>query len=364
MAINCKVFLLNRLINQEFPKAYRQIVSRLEGEEFVVEDVQQSFVAVKSQSGKLDFVKSNMAQHPLTNTIAILRDLRHQHLLSLRGRVVYCLKSPIVAEREAASELIVWLNRESDYLRSRSIQHQSQSVYRLAHDVSLSSQLQSALESLGLLGVMDSLSSISTQIDEFHSLRKDDQLAITIKNNELRLNAYAAIQTFVIAVEQTIALKKGDVADHQRYIREVNATVSEFYKLHLARSTRRKNAAEAAANKVEDPENGAQTNGGMQPMGGKPAMAGRSKIPNVMTMGGMDLQNGGAPLNGGTQKSAVAMNGSSINGGATNGVDKETDDPSAGNGGVKNDVSEPISRDSATDGHIDAKVNDSSDQVS
>ena len=58
-----RIYLLNRLINQEFPRAYKRIVSRLEGEEFAVVDVQQSFDSFKTRVQQLDYIKSNVRLH-------------------------------------------------------------------------------------------------------------------------------------------------------------------------------------------------------------------------------------------------------------------------------------------------------------
>lgn len=184
----CNIYLMNRLINQEFPRAYRKIVSRLVNSDFEVEDVQQSFDTLSARVADLDFVKSNLTLHELSEPIAELRNIRHQHLLSLKGRVKYSLKSPFEAERTAAKTLNIWLKRERDYLTFKNIERQSQSVYRMNHDMSLSVKLGEALTVLGLENMVTSLQEISTEIDMHYKTLEDDQKATKQKNVELRDN--------------------------------------------------------------------------------------------------------------------------------------------------------------------------------
>ena len=353
-----RIYLLNRLINQEFPRAYKRIVSRLEGEEFAVVDVQQSFDSFKTRVQQLDYIKSNVRLHELSETIANQRDLRHQHLLSLKGRVTYCLKSPIANERVAAKTLSVWLKREREFLTFKNIERQSQSVYRMQHDITLNVKFGEALEALSMLSVMDSLVSVTTEIDEHVATREADIEAENKKAKELRYNAYFALRTFITSVEQAIILKKGIIPVHLGYLDRIDKIVTEFNAAHASRITRQRNlAAEAEANKEANPENGATTGGGVQQMGGKPAMAGRSKTFNVMTGNGTDLQKGGAT-------NTLAMDGSVTNGGATNGADKKIIDLSAGNGGMLIDDFESLTKEPTQGKHNGAQVNDSSDQES
>lgn len=153
--IQSNYHLLNRLVNKEFPGAYRQIVTHLEGVEFAVEDVQLAFNAVKAKVANLDYIKSNLVLHPLTAELAELNEERHQHLLSLKGRVVYAKKSPIVEERKAAKTLHVWISREHDSFTSKNKERQNDAVHRIEHDLTLDIEMINALETLGISSTVD-----------------------------------------------------------------------------------------------------------------------------------------------------------------------------------------------------------------
>lgn len=364
------IFGMNRLINHDFTNAYALIVSQLDGEEFAVDDVQKAYEAIEAHDAKLIFIKSGQTKHDRTEVIAGLRDMRHQHLLSLRGRVSYSMRSPIAGEREAASVLFKWLEKEQQFLRSRSILKQAKSVKRLKHDLQLTPSLTTHLTTLNLSDVLSSLITTTSQIDENYKLRNAEQAAETIEANKLRRAAYEAMQTFVIAIEQAIKLEKGDAKVHREYLIQIAKVVTDFHSLHISNATRKKNAAqEAEANQNENPENGEQSGGGVQRMGGKPAKAGRSKTFNVKTMDGMDLQRGG------DTSDTLAMNGSlltgrSSNGGATNGANAVNTENVAtehltGNGQVTNDATTaPTAKESTAQEHNGATVNQITDQES
>ena len=347
---------LNRLINQEFPQAYRLIVSRLEEEEFEVADVQKAFEGVVAQNVELNKVKNKLAKHDLTRIITSLKETRHEHLVSLKGRVTYSMKSHSNDEREAAIILNAWLDREHDFLTRKSIQFQSQSVYRMNDDVVLYPNLFEALTTLGLGDVIDSLVSISNQIDKNFLKRNTDKKAESKKAYELRRNAYKAMQILITSMEQVIELEKDDVDVYNGYLSEIEGILSNFFAEQANRTTRRNNAAQKLEEEQDD-----QDGGDVEPMGGKPAMAGGSRTLDAMALGGMDLQNG---TTNGSLKEKAAMNGSvtngaATNGAATNGESKKMYDPATGSGGLGvNDISLDTPKD-ATKKHDSAAKDDS-----
>ena len=356
------VYYLNRLVNQEFPSAFKEIISRLEGEEFSVEDVQQAFDYLKTQVGELKDIKSNTALHPLTKVIRNSTDERHQHLLSLKGRVLYSLKSPMASERQAADVLYTWLNRERDSLSSKNAVRQTQTVDRMQDDLATSENLNDALGTLGMSGIMDSLRATTSSILRNRSTRKDDKMKGRKKTNELRRNAYKALQTFITAIEQAIVLGKGDQVDNVRYLMEIDEVISEYNAAHERRVTRVKNAAQKAEDENQNaaPENGEQDGGGDKTMnlkGGKPAMAGGMKTFGAKALNGMDLQNG---TTNGSLDGKLAMNGSGTNGAATDGAkEKDVDSLTSNGGGVNNTFLD--TQHDATEKHEGAR-NDDSDQ--
>ena len=162
------------------------------------------------------------------------------------------------------------------------------------------------------------------------------------------------MKAFLNSLELANTLGDLDNTVFMGYVNEINDITDHFKAKYQSRTTRRKNVAEAEANKVENPENGEQTDGEEQLVGGKPAMAGRSETFNVMTTNGIDLQNGGT-------KNAVAMRESITNGGAKNGADKITDVSSTSDEGLTNDVLELLTSELTTKGHKVAHVSENLD---
>lgn len=346
-------FLL-RLRNQEFPAAYGMISSILEGEEIDVEYVTQSFEAVKAHNKKLLFLKNMKLRHPLTKPISDLKYNRQDYMLSLKGRVTSALKSPIVKEREAAKILDLWLHGHREYLSTASIHEQTMLVDQMMDEISTVPRIQTAIEDAGVMGIMDSIQSTTTELNETFLSRTKEKVAASRKASELRSAAYLDMKAFLNSLELANTLGDLDNTVFMGYVNEINDITDHFKAKYQSRTTRRKNVAEAEANKVENPENGEQTDGEEQLVGGKPAMAGRSETFNVMTTNGMDLQNGGT-------KNAVAMRESITNGGAKNGADKITDVSSTSDEGLTNDVLELLTSELTTNGHNGAHVNENLD---
>lgn len=361
-------YLLNRLINQEFPEAYRQITTHLEGEAFEVEDVQQAYNMVKAKVDNLEYIKSNQTLHILTGRIAALNETRHEILQSLKGRVVYGKKSHKAEEREAADYLHVWITRERGFLTSKNSTHQSRSVRRMVHDMSLNSEFGDALEVLGMFDIVDSLKNITSQIDAHKTTREKDKLADTRKANAMRREAYLAMKSFVMSIELAMVLKKGDDAKHLDYLNAINLVVTTYHARHQSRMTGRRNAAEnakveaeaqakakakaeAEAKQNEQPGEGVQYGANVVTMGGKPAPAGRSVAFKTMSMDDMDLQNEGATMNV-AMKSAPAMNEQANNGGVNDGVNdgvnEKANDASAGAQGMSDSENRTLGDASAT----------------
>ena len=368
--IKSEYYLLNKLVNKEFPGAYRQIVTHLEEVEFAVEDVQQAFDAVASKVKMLDYMKSNTALHPLTAVIAKLQKERHQNLSSLRGRVVYAKKSPIAEEREAAQTLHVWISREHSSFTKRNMDHQNDAVHRMEHDLKLNPEMSSALTTLGMGSTLQQIVAVSSEILHHTIVRRKDRKAFTSKSKELRHEAYFAMKTFVMAIEVAVVLKKGDEAIHIDCLKQINDVVTDFYTKHQSRICRQRNAAEKAeaeANLYVSHENGEQNGGNVVPMGGKPATVGRSSAYGVKTSNDMDLQNGGAATNV-AMKGTPAMNESVTSGETLDGNNGKASNSAASangasqtEGGVLNKT--PTDKETATR-HEGADENESSDQES
>lgn len=353
---------LNRLRNHDFPSAYKRIVFHLglEVEDFKVVDVQQAYESIVAHDVKLTKIKNGMAKHKLSKPIALLRDKRHQNLLSLRGRVVYYLRSPFAEERVAASNIFDWLEKERNFLRSCSIDSQTQSVNRMSDDLLIEDDLAADLEKLNVSDLLDSIVSTTKQLDLAIAQRTIDQRQTKKKNQELRDEAFTAMEVFVVALEQSIALNKGDEDVYRECLNGIKNTIAVFTIRYDSEATRKQNAkveaeaqakakakAEAEAKQNEQPGEGVQYGANVVTMGGKPAAAGRSVAFKTMSMDDMDLQNEGATMNV-AMKSAPAMNEQTTNGGVTDGVNEKANDASAGAQGMSDSENRTLGDASAT----------------
>ena len=173
----------------------------------------------------LSYIKSNLALHPLTAEIAKLNEERHQNLSSLRGRVVYAKKSPIVEERNAAKSLHVWISRENSSFKSKNMNHQNDAVHRMAHDMRLNPEIGEALTTLGMMNTITQIVVTTSQILDLTVTRRDEKRAATSKSAELRREAYNAMKAFVMAIEVAVVLKKGDDDIHFECLKQINDVV-------------------------------------------------------------------------------------------------------------------------------------------
>ena len=249
---------LAQFSNEEFKMSFELVCSRLEGEVFTVEDVQQAYENATEYISELEILRADSGPHPLTASIVEKRDLRHDFLSSLKGRVTYFLKSPIAGERNASQLLNTWLNRFSKSYSRPSILKQTEMVDNMLKDIAQSAPLSSALELLGLLATLDSIQSVNTELKELHEAREIERRARILKAKEVRSVAYDKMKMLWTTIETAIKLQKGNIDKHLEFFRIINFAISNNKILNLKSSTRRKNAAQKAE---EEMENAAHENG-------------------------------------------------------------------------------------------------------
>lgn len=366
------VYKLNRLKNHDFTRAYKLIVSQLEGEEFLVEDVQTAYTSICAHNEKLTSIKNGEAKHELTETMSNLTDLRHQYVLSLRGRVVYSRKSPFADERDAANKLYRWLEKEQKFLRRRSINSQAKSIDNMMDTLNDELGLQDALTTLGLNELFTTITNTSVAIDNAFKERTADQAALKKKTRLLRDNAYDAMQVFIVALEQTIALSKGDVERSRFNMNEIDRVVTTFASKYDSDVTRKKNAEEAqkereegnsangGARKIEGPINSMKTPKIAQPK--STTMSGPYSVLNKHEEVGMDLQKGDS-ANASLTPEPLAMSESETNSNVLAVEDDKAKETTTGNGDLLNAALDDNPQNGATDmrqGRAD--VDNNSDQ--
>lgn len=348
-----KLYGINRLRNHHFPRAYKRIVSQLNGEEFEVDDVQVAYDILVSHSEEVAKIK-NADAHDLTEEINNLRDMRHQYILSMRGRIVYFQKSPFAAERAAAHALFKWIEKEHEFVRSVSINTQARSIDKLEIGLMENPKLNVHLTTLALTELFESIVEATSEIDMNLKVRIDDQITTKKQNIVLRRIAYKALRVFIVAIEQAIELNKGDINKHEEYLSGIKKVVTNFTSQYDSMATRKQNAkieaeakakaaakAAAEADKNANHENGEQGGADVKPMGGKLVVtAGRSKPFSPKVLDDMDLQQDGDLANV-AMRSAAAMsdNANVTSGEKPDGDDeKEVIDPTAGASGMREDV--------------------------
>ena len=254
---------LAQFSNEEFKMSFELVCSRLEGEVFSVEDVQQAYEDATAYISELKVLRADSGPHLLTASIAQKRDLRHDYLSSFKGRVTYFLKSPIAGERNAAQLLSTWLTRFSKSYSSPSILKQTEMVDNMLKDTGESASISNAIELLGLLVTLDSIQSLTTELKEEHAAREKENRAKILKSIEVRSVAYDKMKMLWTTIETAIKLKKGNIEKHLEYFRIINFAITNNKILNLNSSTRRKNAAKKAEDENEKnavPENGLPVN--------------------------------------------------------------------------------------------------------
>ena len=349
------------LRNDEFPQFFNQLSSLLEEESVVDVYVKECLEDVNAHLEELKFVMNMRNPHPLTAKLEEQIVVRKTSLVSLRGKVFASLKSPIAAEREAATVLAGWIDKHcKGKLYSPSIIVHTRMVDNLKQDYTMSEAIAEAIEVLALSPVFDSICAISHSINRDFMTRNDEQAADVRKAFLIRSNAYKSLKKYFKALDLALSLEKGTDHFYLDYCRRIDKLLDNYRVRYLSRNTRRKNAAQKAEDEKQnaEPENGEQDGGGIMTMnlkGGKPAMAGGMKTFGATSLDGMDLQNG---TTNGSLEGKLAMNGNGTNGAATNGADEKIIDPTAGAGDLLNKTFWD-SQEDATDKHEGAKHDDS-----
>ena len=249
--------------NEDFKICFELVCTNLEEKEFTVEDIQLSYENAKAYITHLEVLRSDSGPHPLTQSIQEKRNLRHDYLISFRGRVTYFLKSPVSGERDAAKVLDAWLYRFRKNLNKRSIFKQSEMVQNLNKDLAINPTISQALETLALTSTFNGIMDVTLILLHEHATRKNEKLALTLKSKEVRDVAYDLMRTLQTTIETAIKLGKGSVNELKEYMRIINSNISDTKALHLNSKTRRINAAEKAAEEEKEnaiPAEGEQSN--------------------------------------------------------------------------------------------------------
>ena len=233
---------LNRLVITDFRLTYSHIVSLAEDIKFAVEDVQQAYKAVVAHNELLQTTMTVLPSYEQTVEKEQLKERHKQSIRELKYKVKCDLKSSVAGEREAAGMLNEWMKNERQFLKSADIEEQIKSAERIKQELALIPELMKNSRALGLNEVIDSLIGTTRMLDENNKRQKAEQKARTMRANTVRHEAYVAMQTFVVAMEQAIRLEKGDENIHRKCLMRIENIVNVYHAQHKSKITRAKNS--------------------------------------------------------------------------------------------------------------------------
>lgn len=249
----------NRLRNNSFLEAFSRICERFEGEEFEVEDVTQAFEIFKKNLEYLVNLTNKRRHHPLTDEIVALKQKRHDALLSFKGRIAKCMKSPVKSEQEAGKRLNKWIADFKLFFSHSTFDQQNSMIKMVKIDFAKRPSLLEDFESVNLQQTWNEVQSISNQMNELFTRREKDRLEDTTKALEFRKKVCDDMDTFVSSIKQAVKLSKGDKDVLIGYLNTIDAALSTFRVDLSYKSTRRKNIALADKEKETEDAQGGET---------------------------------------------------------------------------------------------------------
>lgn len=232
---------LRKLRNHEFAEAYELISSNLEIEELEGNHLNQAVKSVQDFAPQLVHLKNLVRQHPITQQMDDLKKERHQYLLSLRGRVAYCRKSPTAMECNAANRLHVWMLGYHEFFKGATIHTQSRLTTNMSNEIQSEADLSAAIDDLGLISTMDTIIAITNQMRELHLMRLKHNKEAAALAERIREIAFAHIVTLWKTLEVCVALKTHDGVLCRGLFESINWVIIDFKARFLGKATRREN---------------------------------------------------------------------------------------------------------------------------
>lgn len=232
---------LRRLRNHEFAEAYQLICNNLYIEELEASNVAQAVKAVLDYANKIGLLKNLKRKHVNTQKLDALKKERHQYLLSLRGRVAYCMKSPAKEEREAAKILHTWMLAYHEFFSGATIHPQSRLVSNMRGELNEVEELSTALSALNLVHTVNSIAIITSDMRHLHLTRLKENKEASAQAKHIRETAFAHIVTLWKTLEVATALKTHDGELCRTLFESINWVIIDFKARYLDKTTRREN---------------------------------------------------------------------------------------------------------------------------
>lgn len=232
---------MRKLRNHEFAEAYSLIASNVGLEELEADYLSQAVDNVQGYAKNLTHLRNLKRQHPITEQIDLLKNERHQFLLSIRGRVAYYMKSPMKDEQVAAKRLSVWLSAYHEFFKGAKIHAQSNLVDNMCDEIDTTEAIFSSVEALGLTRTIDSIKLVTTDIRRLHLQRLQEVKEESAQAKHIRDTAFAHIVTLWKSLEVSTALDTHDGALCRSLFESINWVIIDFKAKYLDKVTRREN---------------------------------------------------------------------------------------------------------------------------
>ena len=210
-------------------------------EELEADNVTMAVEAVQNYAGQLMHLKTLVRKHPITEQLDALKKERHQYLLSLRGRVAYCRKSPSDDERNAANRLHMWMLAYREFFKGATIHTQSRLSNNMSDELRHELDLSLAIDDLGLTNTMDSIVANTYQMRSLHLERLKENKEAAALADSIRATAFAHIVTLWKTLEVATALKTHDGELCRGLFESINWVIIDFKAKYLGKNTRREN---------------------------------------------------------------------------------------------------------------------------
>jgi hypothetical protein len=331
---------LKKVTNQEYHAGYMALSSVMEGREITADYVRDALDNVLAHKNVLVNMKNMKLRHPLTHQIKVMKHNRADYLLSLKGMIKAGLKSPIESVRNACYVLNAWLYGYRDYFSKPTIHEHTAMVEQITDDVKNNINIKEAMLAAELMGTIEHIELINTDIQAAYLMRSKEIAAMSRKATAVRSDAYVDLTHLINSMELAISLGHADSDMYKEALKEMADISSRFKAKYLIRITRSRNAAledtsdEDTSNEDvtdddvldDDALENESTENEMLDGDNVPAKAENGVTFGVMALNGMDLQGETTPKNE-SSNGAPAMNGSiTTNGVATTNSDTKTAD--------------------------------------
>lgn len=245
---------MRKLRNHEFAEAYSLIASNVGLEELEADYLSQAVDNVKGYAKNLTYLRNLKRRHPITEQIDLLKNERHQYLLSIRGRVAYYMKSPMKDEQVAAKRLSVWLSAYHEFFKGARIHAQSNLVDNMCDEIETTEAIQGPIEELGLIYTIQTIQAITSNIRRLHLQRLQEVKEESAQAKHIRDTAFAHIATLWKSLEVSTSLNTHDGALCRSLFESINWVIIDFKAKYLDKVTRRENEKLKEEQKGEQPE--------------------------------------------------------------------------------------------------------------